>query len=131
MKKNTYKEPRSCECGYVTIYSSAWSTHKRRCPHHLGNDSEKEQFRERVQSLEQQLSVKDEQLNAATQQLAAARAPLSATTAFVLVAALKRLAWPGRADWPIILSVGALQLPVDWKAATDPRFVPVAAAKTQ
>ena len=42
--------------------------------------------------------------------LAAARATLSATTAFVLVAALKRLAWPGRADWPIILSVGALQL---------------------
>lgn len=42
--------------------------------------------------------------------MAAARATLSATTAFVLVAALKRLAWPGRADWPIILSVGALQL---------------------
>ncbi|TBR30590.1 MAG: DMT family transporter, partial [Reyranella sp.] len=42
--------------------------------------------------------------------LAAARATLSATTAFILVAALKRLAWPGRADWPIILSVGALQL---------------------
>lgn len=42
--------------------------------------------------------------------LAAARATLSAATAFVLVAALKRLAWPGRADWPIILSVGALQL---------------------
>lgn len=28
-------------------------------------------------------------------------------------------------------SVGALQLPVDWKAATDPQFVPAAAAKTQ
>ena len=42
--------------------------------------------------------------------LAAARATLSATAAFVLVAALKRLAWPGRADWPIILSVGGLQL---------------------
>ncbi|WP_289297666.1 DMT family transporter [uncultured Reyranella sp.] len=42
--------------------------------------------------------------------LAAARATLSAATAFVLVAALKRLAWPGRADWPIILSVGAFQL---------------------
>lgn len=42
--------------------------------------------------------------------MAAARATLSAITAFVLVAALKRLAWPGRADWPIILSVGALQL---------------------
>lgn len=42
--------------------------------------------------------------------MAAARATLSATTAFLLVAALNRLAWPGRADWPIILSVGALQL---------------------
>ena len=42
--------------------------------------------------------------------MAAARATLSAATAFVLVAALKRLAWPSRADWPIILSVGALQL---------------------
>jgi len=42
--------------------------------------------------------------------LAAARATLSAATAFVLVATLKRLAWPGRADWPIILSVGGLQL---------------------
>jgi len=42
--------------------------------------------------------------------MAAARATLSAATAFALVAALKRLAWPSRADWPIILSVGALQL---------------------
>lgn len=42
--------------------------------------------------------------------MAAARATLSAATAFVLVAALKRLAWPSRADWPIILLVGALQL---------------------
>ncbi len=42
--------------------------------------------------------------------LAAARASLSALSAFVLVGALGRLAWPGRADWPIILSVGALQL---------------------
>lgn len=41
---------------------------------------------------------------------AAARATLSATTAFVLLACLGRLAWPNRADWPIIVSVGALQL---------------------
>jgi drug/metabolite transporter (DMT)-like permease len=41
---------------------------------------------------------------------AAARAMLSATTAFVLLACLGRLAWPQRADWPIVLSVGALQL---------------------
>ena len=41
---------------------------------------------------------------------AAARATLSATTAFILMACLGRLAWPHRADWPIVLSVGALQL---------------------
>jgi drug/metabolite transporter (DMT)-like permease len=42
--------------------------------------------------------------------LAAGRATLSAGSAFLLLAALGRLAWPPRADWPIILSVGALQL---------------------
>lgn len=42
--------------------------------------------------------------------LAASRATLSAVTAFALLAALGRLAWPPRGDWPVILSVGALQL---------------------
>ena len=42
--------------------------------------------------------------------LAAGRAALSAITAFALLAALGRLAWPNRADWPVILSVGGLQL---------------------
>ena len=42
--------------------------------------------------------------------LAAGRASLSALTAFVLLAALGRLRWPQRADWPIVLSVGAFQL---------------------
>lgn len=41
---------------------------------------------------------------------AAARATLSAATAFLLLACLGRLAWPHRADWPVVLSVGALQL---------------------
>jgi drug/metabolite transporter (DMT)-like permease len=41
--------------------------------------------------------------------LAAARASLSALTAFALLAALRRLAWP-RGDWPVVLSVGILQL---------------------
>ena len=39
-----------------------------------------------------------------------ARASLSALTAFVLLAALGRLRWPHRADWPIVLSVGVFQL---------------------
>jgi drug/metabolite transporter (DMT)-like permease len=42
--------------------------------------------------------------------LAAGRASLSAASAFVLLAALRRLQWPKRADWPIVLSVGAFQL---------------------
>ncbi len=41
---------------------------------------------------------------------AAARATLSAMTAMVLLACLGRLRWPHRTDWPVILSVGALQL---------------------
>src|SRR5205085_5580521 len=41
---------------------------------------------------------------------AAARATLSATVAFALLACLGRLVWPPRTDWPIVLSVGALQL---------------------
>ena len=41
---------------------------------------------------------------------AAARATLSASTAFLLLACLGRLKLPPRADWPIVLSVGALQL---------------------
>jgi drug/metabolite transporter (DMT)-like permease len=42
--------------------------------------------------------------------LAAGRATLSAISAFLLLAALRRLQWPGRGDWPIVLSVGAFQL---------------------
>ena len=42
--------------------------------------------------------------------LAAGRASLSALSAFVLLSALRRLQWPSRADWPIVLSVGAFQL---------------------
>ena len=42
--------------------------------------------------------------------LAAARATLSSVTAFALLATLGRLAWPDREDWPVILSVGGLQL---------------------
>lgn len=42
--------------------------------------------------------------------LAAGRACLSTVTAFALVALLGRLGWPKREDWPVILSVGGLQL---------------------
>jgi len=44
--------------------------------------------------------------------LAAGRASLSALTSLVLLAAMRRLTLPPRGDWPVILSVGALQLSV-------------------
>ncbi len=42
--------------------------------------------------------------------LAASRATLSALSAFTLLAMLGRLSLPHREDWPVILSVGGLQL---------------------
>ena len=42
--------------------------------------------------------------------LAAGRATASALTSFALLAALGRLSLPHREDWPVILSVGGLQL---------------------
>jgi drug/metabolite transporter (DMT)-like permease len=41
---------------------------------------------------------------------AAARATLSAAVAFILLTVLGRVRWPPRADWPVVLSVGVLQL---------------------
>jgi drug/metabolite transporter (DMT)-like permease len=42
--------------------------------------------------------------------LATGRAALSTATAFLLVTALRRLVLPSQRDWPIVLSVGVLQL---------------------
>jgi drug/metabolite transporter (DMT)-like permease len=42
--------------------------------------------------------------------MAAARATLSCLAAFALLGGIRRLAWPTRADWPIVLSVGVFQL---------------------
>ena len=55
-----YKEGRTCECGYNTLNRSNWAQHKRRCQlvNHTSSD------KERISSLEKQLSVKDEQLTA-------------------------------------------------------------------
>lgn len=75
-----YKEPRICECGYIATHRSNWSTHKKRCRVHTSIDHEKDQLRERVQSLEQQLvtntehyqaelKAKDKQLVAKDQQI--------------------------------------------------------------
>lgn len=57
--------------------------------------------------------------------LAAGRATLSALTAFVLLAALRRLRWPDRGDWPIVLSVGVFQLTLYFALANiGLQFVP-------
>jgi hypothetical protein len=58
--KSTYKEPRSCKCGYTTSHSGNWSTHKKCCKVIHADQSAGE--RERIESLEKQLSVKDQQL---------------------------------------------------------------------
>jgi drug/metabolite transporter (DMT)-like permease len=42
--------------------------------------------------------------------MATGRAALSTVTAFLLVTVLRRLVLPSRRDWPIVLSVGVLQL---------------------
>ncbi len=55
---NTYKQARTCECGYTTIMCSNWSTHKKRCK--LVTTGEQE----RIASLERQLAAKDEQMAA-------------------------------------------------------------------
>ena len=66
----SYKEPRICECGYSTKQSSNWSTHKKRCGY-VKNIVNCDNDKERIHSLENQLSVKDEQLTVKDEQLAA------------------------------------------------------------
>lgn len=66
---NRYKEPRVCECAFQTTHRGAWSIHKRTCKQRpIQSDPEKDQLRERVASLEQQVAAKDLQIK---EQLAA------------------------------------------------------------
>ena len=58
--KSTYKEARVCECGYVTMHSGSWSTHRKSCSQSNGV-TEKDA---RIASLEQQLVAKDQQMKA-------------------------------------------------------------------
>jgi len=64
-----YKEARECDCGYKTCNRSNWCTHRKSCKHRPKIDPEKDQLRERVQSLEQQLVAKDEQMLAKDRQI--------------------------------------------------------------
>ena len=61
--KNTYKEPRICECGYKTNLFSSWSTHKKRCKIVTTGD------KERIALLERQLAAKDEQMAVKDEQM--------------------------------------------------------------
>ncbi len=49
-----YKQPRTCECGYVTSDRSNWSKHQKICKSVTTGD------KERIESLEKQLLAKDE-----------------------------------------------------------------------
>lgn len=67
-----YKEARECSgCGYRTFNRSNWCSHVKRCAHHRQEDTTQAQLKDRVQSLEQQLAVKDQQLAESAHQLAA------------------------------------------------------------
>ena len=58
-----YKEPRVCDCGYSTMNSGNWSTHKKSCK--LVTTGEKEL----INNLKEQLAAKDEQMRATHQQM--------------------------------------------------------------
>ena len=69
MPTTEYKEPRTCTCGFTTLGIRNWSQHKKCCKAIQAEQSAVE--KERIESLEKQLSVKDEQLSVKDQQLAA------------------------------------------------------------
>lgn len=68
-----YREPRVCPCGYETTSRSRWCAHIKICKEQSTEHSAENELRERVRSLEQQLSTKDEQLVAKDEQLSATR----------------------------------------------------------
>ena len=66
-RKDTYKVPRICECGYTTIFSSAWSAHKKRCKLVVTSEMQviatlREQLAAKDQQMKEQLAAKDEQI---------------------------------------------------------------------
>ena len=68
--KSTYKEARVCECGYVTMHSGNWSTHKRSCKsipdekdaRIASLERENEHYQKELAAKDEQLAAKDEQL---------------------------------------------------------------------
>ena len=72
MPTTTYKEARTCDCGYVTFNPGNWSSHKKRCK--LVKSDEQQL----ISTLKEQLAAKDQQLAAKDQQLAAKDKQLAA-----------------------------------------------------
>ena len=73
-RKDTYKEPRVCDCGYVTSFSSAWSAHKKRCKLVTTGDQQlistlKEQLAAKDEHYQKELAAKDQQLAAKDRQI--------------------------------------------------------------
>ena len=67
-----FREARLCDCGYSTRNRGNWSTHRRACSYQtVVTDGEKDQLRERVESLQQQLLHQHQQLLAKDEQLQA------------------------------------------------------------
>jgi hypothetical protein len=76
---HAYKEPRICECGYTTILSSNWSTHKKRCKQVTTSDKDhiatlkkeledtketyQRQLAEQKEQMKEQLAAKDKQID--------------------------------------------------------------------
>lgn len=78
MPTTQYKEPRKCDCGYITCHPGNWSTHKKRCKviqaelvatkDGLIASLEKQLYDTRRDAREQ-LSVKDQQIAAKDKQI--------------------------------------------------------------
>ena len=56
-----YKKPRVCSCGYTTVHSGAWCTHKKTCEaHSIQEDELLHHLKGQVLDLKEQLRAKDE-----------------------------------------------------------------------
>ena len=74
MPTTTYKEARSCDCGYVTHNPGNWSSHKKRCKLMTTGDQQlistlKEQLAAKDDHYQKELAAKDQQLAAKDRQI--------------------------------------------------------------
>ena len=67
-----YKEPRTCDCGFNTIWMASWSKHKKSCAFQKDSDNKDvliSTLQDDKQLLSRQLEAKDEQLAAKDRQI--------------------------------------------------------------